>query len=120
MAALPFVHYAVTSWFLHAEEAENRNAFHSDLIQAFEYPNGEYFPKWIELSLKIDEFSWFPNKLIKVITCFLQIKPPEYHQAPLRAGCECRRRRLIREQSGPLCCNNGEYRDLENLICCRC
>jgi ankyrin repeat domain-containing protein 50 len=52
---VPFLEYAVKSWSLHAEMAENKDIPQNDLIQRFEWPATRYFHRWIDLFLVTDE-----------------------------------------------------------------
>ncbi|RDW59145.1 hypothetical protein BP5796_12069 [Coleophoma crateriformis] len=45
----PFLQYATTSWFLHAEKAESLNIPQNDIIQRFQWPNTLPFLHWIEI-----------------------------------------------------------------------
>ncbi|TAQ83163.1 hypothetical protein B7494_g8512 [Chlorociboria aeruginascens] len=51
----PFLDYATEFWFLHAQEAESRDIAQTDLIQRFEWPNSQYFDRWIDIFRAIDK-----------------------------------------------------------------
>ena len=51
----PFLKYAITSWFLHAQEAESKGIGQNDLIQRFEWPYTHYFHHWIKMFRAINE-----------------------------------------------------------------
>jgi ankyrin repeat protein len=54
--ALPFLEYAIKSWFLHAQEAESKGIAQNDLIQRFEWPNTGYFHHWVKIFRAIDQY----------------------------------------------------------------
>lgn len=53
-ANLPFVQYATTFWFLHAQKAESFNIPQHDLIGPFQWPSAKYFSHWIQIFREIN------------------------------------------------------------------
>ena len=53
----PFLEYATTSWFLHAEIAESKGVPQTNLIQQFEWPTGRYFNLWNGMFQGIDSYN---------------------------------------------------------------
>ena len=52
----PFIEYATTSWFLHAEKAESRGISQTELVQQFEFPR-QVFGTWIKIYRAINKYS---------------------------------------------------------------
>lgn len=57
LEAFPFIHYATTSWFLHAEQAESLGIPQDDLVQQLGSPPGPTFKAWIKIFRAIDEYN---------------------------------------------------------------
>jgi ankyrin repeat protein len=53
---LPFIYYATTSWFLHAEKAESCGISQHELAQLFGFPQ-QVFESWIKIYTAIDPSS---------------------------------------------------------------
>ncbi|RDW88650.1 hypothetical protein BP6252_00682 [Coleophoma cylindrospora] len=54
--APPFLEYAIKSWFLHAQIAEQKGISQTHLIQKFEWPDERYFKQWVELYRAIGDY----------------------------------------------------------------
>jgi ankyrin repeat domain-containing protein 50 len=63
----PFLEYAITSWFRHAQTAEEKGFAQSDLIRRFEWPDTYYFDHWIEMYRAIDEYHHNCPKLLTTL-----------------------------------------------------
>ncbi|RDW94780.1 hypothetical protein BP5796_00543 [Coleophoma crateriformis] len=55
MQAHPFLDYAIKSWSLHAQMAEQKGISQIHLIQKFEWPGERYFKRWIDIYQAIDK-----------------------------------------------------------------
>ena len=54
---LPFMDYATTSWFVHAEKAESHGISQKDLLRRLKWPSNEFFLNWIKIFETIDEYN---------------------------------------------------------------